>query len=287
MGHTTKEEDEVLMLMPARTLDTILFFSDRGKVYAEKAYQIPDADRTARGVPIVNVLSIDANETITAAVAVPLFEEERYCTMVTRKGIIKRIALRQLSSVRPSGLIAINLGEDDELGWARLTDGDDEIILVTEMGMALRFSEKDVRPTGRMTAGVKAIRLRKGDRLTSMAIVEPGGDLLVVTSKGFGKRTSLDEYPIRSRASIGVLTIGRKALAKVGKIEVASVVQEADELTIISSGGVALRTNVKSITKTSRSTQGVVLINLQEGDSVASIARIADADLRQAGAKLD
>jgi DNA gyrase subunit A len=283
-GHTTKEEDEVMMLMPARTLDTILFFSDRGKVYSERAYQIPDADRTARGVPIVNVLSIDPRETVTAAVAVPSFEDDRYCTMVTRQGKIKRIPLRGLSSVRPSGIIAINLGEDDELGWAKLTNGDDEIVLVTEMGMALRFPEKDVRPTGRMTVGVNAIRLKKGDKLASMAIVEPGGDLLVVTYKGYGKRTSLDEYSPRSRASIGVLTIGKKAIDKVGKIAVASIVQENDELTIISSGGVALRTKVKNISQTSRATKGVLLINLQEGDSVASIARIADADLRQAGA---
>jgi len=283
-GHTTKEEDEVMMLMPARTLDTILFFSDRGKVYSERAYQIPDADRTARGVPIVNVLSIDPSETVTAAVAVPSFEDDRYCTMVTRQGKIKRIPLRGLSSVRPSGIIAINLGEDDELGWVKLTNGDDEIVLVTEMGMALRFPEKDVRPTGRMTVGVNAIRLKKGDKLASMAIVELGGDLLVVTDKGYGKRTSLDEYAPRSRASIGVLTIGKKAIAKVGKIAVASIVQEDDELTIISSGGVALRTKVKNISQTSRSTRGVLLINLQEGDRVASIARIADADLRQAGA---
>jgi DNA gyrase subunit A len=286
-GHTTKDEDEVLMLMPARTLDTVLFFSDRGKVYSERAYQIPDADRIGRGVPIINVLALNVGETITAAVAVPKFEEDRYCTMVTRKGRIKRIPLSELSSVRPSGLRAINLSEGDELGWARLTNGDDEIILVTELGQALRFSEKDVRPMGRNAAGVRAIRLKRGDILTSMEVVEPGGDLLVVTSKGYGKRTKLSEYPTRSRASSGVLTIGRKAIAKVGNIAVARVVQDADDLTIISSGGVALRTKVKNISQTSRTTQGVVLINLQDDDSVASIARIADADLRQAGAKED
>ncbi len=138
-GHATKEEDEVLFLFPARTLDTILFFSDKGKVYAEKAYQIPDADRTARGIPMVNVLSLDAGETITAAVAVPKFDAEHYCTMVTRSGRIKRIAMSELAAVRPSGLIAITLESGDKLGWARLTDGEDEIILVTEKGRALRI----------------------------------------------------------------------------------------------------------------------------------------------------
>ena len=161
-GHTTKEEDEVILVIPARTLDTILFFSDRGKVYSEKAYQIPDADRTARGIPIVNVLALEAGETITAAVAVPLFNGEGYCMMATRDGRIKRIALSDFASVRPSGLIAINLDKDDWLGWARLTGGDDDVILVTERGQALRFTESEVRPMGRAAAGVTAIKLGRG-----------------------------------------------------------------------------------------------------------------------------
>ena len=140
-GHAAKQEDEVMFLFPARTLDTILFFSDKGKVYSEKAYQIPDADRTARGIPIVNILSMSAGETITAAVAVPDFVAAEYCTMATRNGKVKRVELAEFSAVRPSGLIAIGLEEKDELGWARLTDGEDEIILVTEHGQALRFAE--------------------------------------------------------------------------------------------------------------------------------------------------
>ena len=286
-GHSTREEDEVLILFPARTLDTILFFSDRGKVYSEKAYQIPDADRTGRGIPIVNVLSMDASETVTAAVAVPQFDEENYCTMATRNGRIKRVALSDFSSVRPSGLIAINLDDGDELGWARLTTGQDEIILVTEGGQAARFLETEVRTMGRNAAGVTALRLSKGDFVTSMEVVELGGDLLVVTTNGYGKRTSLDEYPVKSRAVKGVQTINKKALRKIGRITSARVVQEADDLTIMSAGGVALRTKVKDISQTGRATKGVVLMNLAEGDSVASVARVADADLRRAGAKDD
>jgi DNA gyrase subunit A len=283
-GHATKDEDEVLILFPARTLDTVLFFTDRGKVYSEKTYRIPEADRTGRGVPIVNVLALSPNETITAALAVPDFEDSQYCTMATRKGRIKRLVLSEFSSVRPSGLIAINLDDGDELGWARLTNGGDDILLVTERGQALRFSENEVRPMGRTAAGVIGIRLKKGDCVTSMEVAEPGGDLLVVTTEGFGKRTPINEYPIKGRATGGVLTIDKNAFRKIGVIAAARVVQAADDLTLISANGVVLRTKVKDISQSGRATRGVTIMNMQEGDSVASLARIADADLRRVGA---
>jgi DNA gyrase subunit A len=283
-GHAMKDEDEMLMLIPARTLDTILFFSDKGKVYSERAYQIPDALRTARGIPIVNVLTLYPGETITAAVAVPKFEAAEYCLMATRRGRVKRIPLSEFASVRPSGLIAINLAEGDELRWVRLTDGDCETIMVTEQGQALRFSEKQIRPTGRTAAGVIGMRLKGDDRLTSMEIVEEGGDLLVVTTQGYGKRTPLSEYTARSRATLGITTINKKAISIIGTIAAARVVQEADDLTIISINAVVLRTKVKQIKQAGRATRGVHLIGLKEGDSVASLARIAEADLRLVGA---
>ncbi|MCJ7706882.1 MAG: DNA gyrase subunit A, partial [Anaerolineales bacterium] len=177
-GHSMRGEDEVVMLFAARSLDTILFFSDRGKVYSEKAYQIPDADRTARGIPLVNVLAVEAGETITATVAVPDFEAASYCTMATRNGKIKRVALSEFAAVRPSGLIAIGLNAKDVLGWVRLTSGKNEIILVTKKGQALRYHEKQVRPMGRPAGGVRAITLRQGDHVTSMDVVDPKGDLL-------------------------------------------------------------------------------------------------------------
>jgi DNA gyrase subunit A len=286
-GHATRDEDEVLMLFPARTLDTILFFSDRGKVYSEKAYQIPDADRTARGFPIVNVLTLNPQETITAAVAVPDFETVEYCTMATRTGRVKRVVMSEFASVRPSGLIAIKLDDDDELGWVRLTRGNDEIVFVTERGQALRISEATVRPMGRPAAGMIGIRLRKGDRVTGMEVLEPDGDLLIVTAGGYGKRTPLDNYPAKGRATGGVLTIDKKALPKVGLIAAARVVQEADDLTIISSNGVVLRTKVKDVSQASRATRGVHLMDMQPGDTVASLARISAADLRRVGAAED
>jgi DNA gyrase subunit A len=283
-GHSTKDEDEVLMMLPARTLHTVLFFSNKGKVYSEKAYQIPDADRTARGIPIVNVLALDADETVTAAVSVPDFGTPGYFTMATRKGRIKRVELSEFASVRPSGLIAINLDHDDQLGWVRLTRGTDDILLITERGQALRFPETDVRAMGRTAAGVNGIRLKKGDFVASMEVAEADGYLLVVTTKGYGKRTPLHEYPAKSRATGGVLTIDKNALGKVGLISSARVVQVADHLTMISSNGVVLRTKVKEISESGRATRGVKLMNLGNGDSVASIARIAYADLRSVGA---
>jgi DNA gyrase subunit A len=283
-GQAMKDEDEMLILIPARTLDTILFFSDKGKVYSERAFQIPDALRTARGIPIVNVLALNPGETITAAVPVPKFEAAEYCLMATRRGRVKRIPLSAFSSVRPSGLIAINLAEGDELRWVRLTDGGCEAIMVTEQGQALRFSETLVRPTGRTAAGVIGIRLRGEDRVTSMEIVEEGGDLLVVTTQGYGKRTPLSQYASKSRATLGITTINKKAIPIIGSIAAARVVQEADDLTIISINAVVLRTKVKQIKQAGRATRGVRLIGLHEGDSVVSLARIAEADLRLVGA---
>ncbi|MFZ5818355.1 MAG: DNA gyrase subunit A [Chloroflexota bacterium] len=286
-GHATKEEDEVLALIPARTLDTMLFFSDRGKVYSEKVYQIPDADRTGKGIPLVNVLSLDAGERITAAIPVPDFTSHGYCTMMTTKGKIKRVDLEEFASVRPSGLIAITLEADDELGWARLTSGRDEVIIVTEQGQALRFGEDLVRPMGRTAAGVQGIRLAKGDAVTSMTIPQPDGSLFIVTTGGYGKQTPLKEYPAKGRATGGVSTIDKNAISSVGKITAARVVQPADHLTLISASGVAIRLKVKDVKAAGRATRGVRLMRLGEGDYVASVARIAAEDLKRAGAQVN
>jgi DNA gyrase subunit A len=286
-GHATKEEDEILFLVPARTLDTMLFFSDRGKVYSEKVYQIPDTDRSGRGIPLVNVLSLGSGERITAAIAVSDFNSHGYCTMMTTKGKIKRVDLEELASVRPSGLLAMSLAGDDELGWARLTSGDDDIIIVTELGQALRFNEKSVRPMGRVAAGVQGIRLEKVDQVTSMTIAQPEGSLLIVTSGGFGKQTPLSDYPIKGRATGGVSTIDKKAIPSIGKITAARVVSQADHLTLISASGLAIRLKVKDVKVSGRSTRGVRLMRLREGDYVASVARIGAEDLKRVGAKVN
>jgi DNA gyrase subunit A len=287
MGHTIKDEDVVVALLPARSLDTMLFFSDRGKVYSEKVYQIPDADRTAKGIPLVNVLSLDPNERITAAIAVSDFSAHGYCVLATIRGKVKRVVMEEFSSVRPSGLIAMSLDEGDKLGWARLTSGNDEVIFVTEQGQALRFNENKIRAMGRQAAGVQAIRLFNGDCVTSMDVVEKDGALLVITSNGYGKQTPLSAYTPKGRATNGISTIDQKALNEIGKIVAARVIQQADDLTIITSNGVALRLKVKDVRQAGRSTRGVHLIKPQPGDSVASVARIAVEDLKKAGAQLN
>jgi DNA gyrase subunit A len=282
-GHATKDHDEVVILTPARTLDTLLFFSDRGKVYSERAYRIPDADRTARGTPIINILSVSAGEVITAVVAVPDFKASEFCVMATRNGKIKRMSLSELEAVRPSGLIAIGLGKGDALGWVRLVGSKDHVILATQLGKALRFSVQKVRPMGRQAAGVKAMSIKGKDHLAGMEVVESGGDLLLVTTKGYGKRTSLKQYAAKGRGTSGMLTIDVKALSIVGTIAAVRVVQSADEVTLISAAGVVLRTRVQEIKQAGRATRGVRLMNLAEGDSVATLARISAADLKRAG----
>ena len=286
-GHMTREEDEIMALIPARSLDTMLFFSDRGKVYSEKVYQIPDADRAAKGIPVVNVLSLEPGERVTAAISVPDFGSHQYCTMATVRGKVKRVDLEEFASVRPSGLIAITLEEGDELGWARLTNGKDEIILVTERGQALRFNETEVRPMGRPAAGVAGIRLGKGDLVASMDIIQPGGALLIVTREGFGKQTPLDDYPAKGRATGGVATIDQKALDTTGRITAARVVQSSDDLTLITANGFVLRLKVEEVKQSGRATRGVRLMKLHSGDRVAAVARIAAEDLKRAGAKVN
>jgi DNA gyrase subunit A len=286
LGHTTRDEDEVVALIPARSLDTMLFFSDKGKVYSERVYQIPDADRTAKGIPLVNILSMDATEKVTAAIAVSNFSAHGYCVLATARGRVKRVVLEEFAAVRPSGLIAMSLDEGDHLGWARITTGSDEVIFVTENGQALRFNENKIRSMGRQAAGVAAIKLKKDDAVTSMDVVEKDGSLLVVTSGGYGKQTPLKEYSAKGRATGGIATIDQRALKEIGKIVSARVVQKADDLTIITSNGVAIRIKNKDVKQAGRATKGVHLIKPQDGDYVASVARIAAEDLKRAGAQI-
>jgi DNA gyrase subunit A len=203
--------------------------------------------------------------------------------LATVKGKIKRVKLPEFASVRPSGLIAMNLARGDTLGWAKLTSGKDDIILVTAKGKALRYHEKHVRAMGRPAAGVNSINLKKGDYVTSMERVDKGADLLVVTANGYGKRTPLQEYPIKGRATGGVLTIDRKKAKLTGEIISARVVEADDDLSLISTGGIILRTKVGSISQMGRATQGVRVMDMKKGDTVAAMARISDKMLREAG----
>ena len=276
-GMQTREEDAVEYIFATRTLHHVLFFSDKGKVYHLRAYEVPDADRTAKGVPLVNLITLGENERVTAAVAVPDFDPNSYFTMCTRHGRIKRVSAEEFEAVRPSGIIAISLDEGDTLGWVKVTRDDQHIIIVTEKGQALRFSSRLVRPMGRVAGGVNAIRLAKDDCVTSMEAIADRGELLVVTAKGYGKRTPLNQYPTKGRATGGVRTIADR-LDETGVIASARVVFSEDEVTIITAGGIALRTAVSNIARSGRPTRGVKVIALQDGDAVASIARIEGGD---------
>jgi len=276
IGQSMRDEDEVEFFLRCHTLSTLLFFSDKGKVYSEKVWQLPDERRTGRGISIVNVINIDPSEKITAVVPVADFEEVNYCTMATVGGRVKRVEMSEFESVRPSGLIAINLDEDDQLGWVCLTTGDNEIMLVTRNGQALRFAETEIRAMGRQAMGVIGMRLRPGDRLTALEVVEPGGELLVVTEKGFGKRTKLSEYTPKGRATMGLMTIDKRASKSIGKIAEARVVQENDEISLISSQGIVIRMPVADISLQGRATRGVTIMDLGEGDTVAAMARIPE-----------
>lgn len=278
-GQGMKDEDEITMLIPARSLNTILFFSDQGKVYSEKAYQFPDANRTDKGIPIQNILSIGSDEKITTAVAVPDFDKSEYFTMATVNGKIKRVVLSEFSAVRTSGLIAMGLEKGDQLGWVRLTSGTDDIIMITKMGKALRMKETAIRAMGRPASGVAGIKLAEGDKITSMEVVEPDGFLLTLTELGYGKRTPIKSYPTKGRATGGVLTIDEKGLVKTGPIVSARIVQVTDEVTIMTSGGVMLRLNVKDIASMGRASRGVHIINLTKGQLAVSLARLTQTDL--------
>jgi DNA gyrase subunit A len=271
-GAGTREEDVVEHLWLANTLDGLLFFTDKGKVYHEKVYQVPDVGRRARGLPLVNLVALERGESVTAVIAVSDFEQEGFLVMATRMGKIKRTSLEEFSSVRPSGLIAITLDDGDELRWVKLTTGQQQVVMVTELGQAIRFQETDIRPMGRVASGVMAVRLEGKDRVAAMDVVRPKANLLVVTKNGFGKRTELGEYPVQSRYGKGVLTIDAKRLDEVGNIADAKVVGPREEITLITSKGMVLRTQVKNVTQQGRATRGVRVMRLKKGDTVASIA---------------
>ncbi len=278
-GMTTRGEDEVMDLRFARTLDHILFFTNKGRVYSSRVYDLPEGGRTAKGVHIANVLTLQHNERVTTMLTLENFEQAAYITLLTCKGRIKRVKTSALANVRPSGVIAMNLDDDDSLEWARLTNGDQEFIIVTREGKSLRFHETQVRAMGRTAAGVWAIRLLGDDIVTGFDVARPGADLLVLHELGCGKRVSLDEYSPKGRYTQGVWTTDHAKRAEVGPIVAAQVVDEKDQITIITGNGIVLRTPVSGISRIGRSTRGVRIVNLSPGDTVAALAVLRHEDL--------
>ena len=273
-GIATREEDFVKQIFTASTHDLILFFSNKGKLYRLKGYEIPEAGRTAKGTAIVNLLSLDPGEKISAVIPINNFSEGKYLLMGTKSGLIKKTALTEYNSARKTGLLAITLKDDDELIDVRLTDGEDNVVLVTKKGMSITFDEKDVRPVGRTAQGVIGIRLDEEDSVIGMESIVSGikGTLLAITENGFGKRTELDEYRVQNRGGRGVITY--KITPKTGDIVGIRIATDEEDVMLITDNGTVIRLNVRDISILGRATQGVTLMRTNEG-KVVSIEKIS------------
>ena len=276
IGMATKEEDALLDVFAASSLDTILFFSDRGKVYSEKAYRIPETGRAAKGTMIHAILNMEYEERVTAILPVSSFDVQAgYFVMATRYGRIKRVHLNEFAEVRPSGLIAMNLSDGDYLGWVKFSNSDQDIMLVTEQGQSIRFHEEAVRVMGRPAGGVNAIKLLEDDRIAGMDVIGPAHThVLVVTTNGYGKRTALEHYSPQARYGLGARTLARNE--RTGPIAAMRCINESDEIMLLTRAGVVLRTKLDQIRETGRSTQGVTLMNLNGEDEVVGIAIMND-----------
>ncbi|MGE7094117.1 DNA gyrase subunit A [Lysinibacillus sp. NPDC048646] len=275
-GMGTNENDFVEHLMNTSTHDTILFFTTKGKVFRAKGYEIPEYGRTAKGLPIVNLLNIEKDEKVTAMIRVGSFEEDAYFIFTTKTGITKRTPVSQFANIRTNGLIAISLREDDDLIAVRLTDGSKQVIIGTRDGMLVRFQEDDIRSMGRTAGGVRGIKLRDGDEVVGMEIVESGEEILVVTEKGYGKRTSEEEYRLQSRGGVGLKTI--QITDKNGPMVAVKTVDGSEDLMLITINGMLIRMDVNDISLIGRSTQGVRLIRLGDDELVATVAKVEKAE---------
>jgi len=272
VGMDTKNDDFVEHLFVTNTHHYLMFFTNKGKVYRLKAYEIPDLSRTARGTPIINLIQIEQGETINAVIPVESFETEQYLFFATKMGIVKKTPIDDYSNIRKGGLIAINLREDDDLIGVRLTDGNQGIIMGTKLGMSIHFPEQDVRSMGRSATGVKGIHLDNDDAVIDMDVVDPDNSVLIVTSKGFGKRTPVSEYRMQSRGGKGIKTLN--VTPKNGPVVGLKIVRDDEDLMIITASGTIIRMSMAGISMMGRYTQGVRLINIREEDEVATLARV-------------
>jgi DNA gyrase subunit A len=270
-GMNTKEEDFVEHLFATSAHETMLFFTNLGKVYRLKVHQIPEASRQARGTAIVNLLSLAGGERITAVLALPE-DADGYLFMATKAGVVKRMALDEVRSIRQTGLIALGLDEGDELIDVRRTRGDEDVVLVSSRAQAVRFAETEVRPMGRTARGVIGIRLEAGDELVGLAVVERSRDLLTVSSNGFGKRTPVEEFRRTARGGKGVRAM--RLTPKTGALAAVRQVAEDDQLFLVSAAGILLRVKAREIARQGRGAQGVTIMRIGEGDRVVAVAKV-------------
>ena len=274
-GITTRDEDFVEDLFITSTHDNLLFFTNMGKVYSMKAYEIPEGSRQSRGSAIINLLEMDKGEKVSAVIPISEFKESDSLMLITKMGTVKKVSLKSFENIRRTGIIGITLREEDELIGVRKTDGENEVIVVTREGMSIRFKEEDVREMGRTAAGVRAINLKEDDQVVAMDLISETGKLLVVSERGFGKRTDLDEYRIQTRGGVGIKTYNIKD--KTGSIVSAKVIEDTDEIIMISLNGIILRLESKDISQMGRSTQGVTLMKMKtEDDKVMAVAKYVE-----------
>ena len=280
VGLTTRDSDFVKDLVMVSTHDTLLFFTDKGKVFKMKGYEIPEASRTAKGTPVINFLNLDSGERVTAIIPMRDYNEDDYLVMATLKGTIKKTPIDQFENIRNNGLIAINLKEDDRLIGVSDARGDENIYIVTKMGKAIAFSGDEVRSIGRTAAGVRAINREDDDEVVAMELDDGTSKarMFVLTENGYGKRTSLDEYRLQSRGGKGVMTYDKTKFEKTGYIVGAALVTTDDEIMIINSSGVIIRIRAKEVSTSGRTTQGVKIMKVDEDDRIVSFAKVVDKD---------
>ncbi len=274
-GLTTRENDFVKNMIMTSTHDYLMFFTNTGKAYRIKAYEIPEAARTAKGTPVVNFLNLMQRERVTAVIPIKEFADDKYLMGVTKHGIIKKTALSNFDTSRKAGLIAMNLKDGDQLIDIKQTTGSNNVIIVTRHGKCISFSEEDVRPMGRIAGGVRAIKLEGDDEVVSMELVEPGQELLVVTEKGYGKRTKVEEYKIQVRGGKGLLTYDKAKFKKTGQLVGAIVVDDDDDVMLINSNGIIIRMQAREISRLGRATQGVKIMNVGDDVNIIAIAKLA------------
>ena len=277
-GMQTLEEDYVEELFMTSSHHYIMFFTNKGRVYRLKAYEIPEASRTSRGIAIVNLLQLMPEEKITAMIPIKEYEEGQYLFMATKKGLVKKTKITDYSHVRKTGLAAITLREDDELIEVKFTDNEKDILLITRYGQCIRFDETDVRPTGRTSMGVRGINLSDGDEVVAMQLDAQGSQMLIVSEKGLGKRTNMEEFAVQNRGGKGVKCY--KITEKTGEVVGAKAVDEQDEIMIINTDGIIIRMECSEISVLGRITSGVKLINLKENEIVASIAKVRESNIQ-------
>lgn len=291
-GLTTRENDFVKNLCITSTHDYLMFFTNTGKAHRIKAYEIPEAQRTAKGTPAVNFLNLMQRERITAMIPIQEFSPDKFLICVTKKGIIKKTDLSQFDTNRKTGLIAINLKEGDELIGTQMTTGFKNVIIVTKKGKCICFKEEDVRPMGRLAGGVRAITLEKNDEVVAMELAEANEQLMVATKSGYGKRTSVKEYKVQARGGKGLLTYDKGKFEKTGELIGAMVVNESDEILLINSDGIIIRIRADEVSKLGRATQGVKIMRVAEDSNIISMAKVIRAEdsfeeLEEAESSLD